>query len=358
MLSGVWDAKTARILFTLLVFVVVLGFLRGARGTLTLFLFAILFAYFIEPLVSLLQRLLRGRIRGIIATYLVLGGVFALLAVLFGPKIADEAKALLSSMPALADRVASGQLILNLGHTRGWSQQRVHEIQHLFMSHRVAILGYAEKFAGSLEAPLTRIWWLILIPILSVFFLKDARAMALDMVQLGGSTRQRSVLRGIVSDVNLMLGSYIRAQLILAALTTVVLTSVLGLMRAPFAFILGPIAGLCEFLPVVGPAVACAGIFGIALLTGYTHLLWIFLFLGTWRTVQDYVNAPRIVGKSLEISPLAEIFGVLAGGEIGGVVGALIAVPVLAMLRILWLRLQILASPDTPITSETQSTLQ
>ncbi len=55
--------------------------------------------------------------------------------------------------------------------------------------------------------------------------------------------------------------------------------------------------------------------------------------------MQDYVNGPRIMGKSLEISPLVQIFAVLAGGEIGGVVGALISVPVVAGLRILWRRL-------------------
>lgn len=355
MLSSVWDAKTARVLFTSLVFVVVLGFLHGARDTLTLFLFAILFAYFIDPLVSLFQRILRGRIKGVIATYILLGGVFAGLAIVLGPRIAEEAKALLASMPALADRMASGKIILNLGNNRGWNQERIHQIQNLFLSHRAAIMLYGEHLAESLEAPLTHIWWLILIPILSVFFLKDAHAMAMGVVDLGVGHQQKSVLRGIVSDINTMLGSYIRAQLVLAALTAVVLTCGLGLTRAPFAFILGPVAGICEFIPVVGPAVACAGIFGIALLAGYQHLLWIFLFLGTWRTVQDYVNAPRIMGKSLEISPLAEIFGVLAGGEIGGVVGALVSVPVLAILRILWLRLGVKKDPDASITGETHA---
>ena len=136
-----------------------------------------------------------------------------------------------------------------------------------------------------------------------------------------------------------MLGSYIRAQLILALLTGVVLTGVLALMGLPDAFVLGPIAGLCEFIPVVGPAVASAIIFGFGILIGFPHLLLLFLFLGSWRIIQDYVSAPRIMGKSLEISPLAEIFGVLAGGEIGGVIGALVAVPILAILRILWRRL-------------------
>jgi predicted PurR-regulated permease PerM len=87
-------------------------------------------------------------------------------------------------------------------------------------------------------------------------------------------------------------------------------------------------------------------IFLVAALTGYDHLLWLFLVLGTWRVIQDYVNAPRIMGRSLEISPLAEIFAVLAGGEIGGVVGALIAVPVLALLRTLWRHLSAAQAAD------------
>ena len=339
MFSTFWDAKTARVLFTLLTFVAFLAFLRGARDTLTLFLFAILFAYFVEPLVVFLQRPLRGRIKAIAATYLVLSGVACGLGFLLGPRVAEEGKALMTSLPALADHMTSGQFIFRVGRSQGWTQQRQMEIQQFFMSHRNTVLRYGEGWAGDLEAPLAHIWWLILIPILSLFFLKDGQSIAADMVGLATDQRKKAVLKGIVDDVNVMLGSYIRAQIILAVLTAIVLTIVLGATRVPFAFILGPLAGVFEFIPVVGPAIACALIFGLALLAGYGHLLFLFLFLGSWRIVQDYANAPRIMGKSLEISPLAEIFGVLAGGEIGGVVGALVSVPVLAVLRILWLRL-------------------
>jgi predicted PurR-regulated permease PerM len=133
-----------------------------------------------------------------------------------------------------------------------------------------------------------------------------------------------------------MLGSYIRAQLILAALTAIALTVVLGIMRVPYSFVLSPLAGVCEFVPVVGPAVACITIFGMAGIAGYTHLVWLFLVLGTWRVIQDYLNAPRIMGHSVRISPLVEIFCVLAGGDIGGVAGAMVAVPSLAILLIVW----------------------
>ncbi len=340
MLSALWDAKTARVLFTLMMFLLVLAFLHGARETLTLFLFAILFAYFIEPIVALLQRLLHGRIKGIVATYLLLGGLGTGLGFALGPMIASEVKDLVASLPKLADRVASGQFVYSIIKNQGWTQQRAMQIQQVFMDHRAEIFAYIGGLAEQMRAPLTHIWWIVLIPILSVFFLKDAGAIARGLVLLGGDNRKRLVFQRVVNDVNVMLGSYIRAQLILASLTGVVLTVGLALTHVPFAFVLGPVAGIFEFIPVVGPAVASVAIFGLALLAGYPHLLWIFLFLGTWRTIQDYVNAPRIMGSSLEISPLAEIFGVLAGGEIGGVIGALVSVPVMAILRILWRRLR------------------
>lgn len=341
MISNFWDAKTARVLSTLFLSILVLAFLHGARETLTLFLFAILFAYFVEPLVGFLSRRLHGRIKAIIVSYLLIGGVLTGLGFLLGPRIANEGRSLLQSLPAIADRVASGQFILSMSQSEGWSHAHALQIQGFFISHRNVILGYGETVISRLEAPLTHAWWIILIPILSVFFLKDAPTIAQGLVGLGTDRGGRKVLDTVVSDVHTMLGSYIRAQMILAALTAVVLTVVIGLMRTPFAFVLGPLAGLFEFIPVVGPAIACALIFGIAVVVGYNHLLALFLVLGTWRIIQDYVNAPRIMGRSLEISPLAEIFAVLAGGEIGGVVGALISVPVLATLRILWQRLNV-----------------
>ncbi len=141
-----------------------------------------------------------------------------------------------------------------------------------------------------------------------------------------------------------MLGSYIRAQLILAGLTLIAYTAVLSALRVPYALVLGPVAGFLEFVPVVGPALAAVSVFAIPVLAGYPHPGWLVVFLGAWRLLQDYVSAPRIMGKSLEINPLVQIFAVLAGGEIAGVVGALISVPAVATLRIIWRRMH----PEAP----------
>src|SRR5665213_4471367 len=103
MISKFWDSKTARVLCTVLIFALALAFLHAARETLTLFLFAILFAYFVDPLVSRLEKPLRGRIEAIAAVYLVLIALLVGLGFVLGPKIATEANALATSLPSLLD---------------------------------------------------------------------------------------------------------------------------------------------------------------------------------------------------------------------------------------------------------------
>ncbi len=340
LLDNFWDPKTARVLCTILIFAAAVLLLRAARETLTLFLFAILFAYFLAPLVNRLQVRFHGRGRAVAAVYVALVLVLTVLGLVFGPKMATEAKQLVTTLPTLADRIGTGEIVTEFGKTHHWNAERVQQVQAFLMSHRSQIVGYADSLGERIAKPIQHIWWLIIIPILSLFFLLEGEAMARVAVELGRSRAERNIFHGLLYDINVMLGSYIRAQITLAALTLVSYTLVLSIMRVPYALFLGPAAGFLEFIPVVGPAIGALAVLILAVLAGYDHGLWLVLYLGCWRLIQDYVNAPRIMGKSLEINPLTQIFAVLAGGEIGGMVGALISVPVVAMLRIMWRRIR------------------
>ncbi len=338
--SELWDPRTARVLATALIFALVLTFLRAAHETLTLFLFAVLFAYFLEPLVARLERPLRGRGKAILIVYTALIGLLVGVGFIAGPSLGDESRELTVSLPSLLDRLGSGELVRNFGQAHHLKPANVDQIQGFLVSHRNDILGYGKVIGSKIAEPAQHIWWLILIPILSLFFLRQGRELAKVPVNLGRTAVEREMIQGLLADLNLMLGSYIQAQITLAGLTLVAYTLVLSLLRVPYAVILGPLAGFLEFIPVVGPALAAVSILTIATLAGYGHVLWLVLFLALWRLTQDYVTAPRIMGRTLEINPLLQIFAVLAGGEIGGVVGALIAVPVAATIRILARRLR------------------
>ena len=129
----------------------------------------------------------------------------------------------------------------------------------------------------------------------------------------------------------------------LAALTLVVYSAFLAVMRVPYALVLGPLGGLLEFIPVVGPMAAAVLIVGVAVLSGYSHWLALIVFLACWRLIQDYVSSPRIMGDSMELHPLAAIFGVMAGGEVAGILGIFLSIPVMASLRIVFRRWRLYA---------------
>jgi predicted PurR-regulated permease PerM len=244
-------------------------------------------------------------------------------------------------------------MLQSFAQKHNWPSERIHAFQQFLQNHSDVITSYGTAAARKLASPITHIWWLLLIPILAIFFLKQGEAIAANIGNIASDQDDRILISGLFADVNVMLGSYIRAQMILALLTLVAYTVVLNIMRVPYAMILGPLSGFLEFIPVVGPAIAAVSVLLIAALAGYSHVLLLLLFVAAWRLMQDYVNAPRIMGKSLEINPVMQIFAVLAGGEIAGVVGALVSVPVVATLRIIWRRMQANSRLETPSSGET-----
>ena len=147
-------------------------------------------------------------------------------------------------------------------------------------------------------------------------------------------------MRGIVDDLNEMLAHFILSQLILAGISLVVYSIFFSILRFPYALILALAAGIMEFIPVVGPLVAAVAILGVGFLTSYPHLWMMLLFFAIWRVTQDYVVAPRVMGNKLELHPLAAIVAVLMGGELGGVLGVYLSIPVAATIRIIWKRWQ------------------
>jgi predicted PurR-regulated permease PerM len=350
------DTRAARVVVTVLLFAAALAFIYAARHTLVLFLFAIFFAYLLDPLVSRVEAWFKGsRGKAIAAVYLAIFGALAIALVLLGPRVARESSRLAQSLPALYEKVASGQIAWQIGSQRGWSAETEAKVQHFLASHRDEVLRWATSFAGRVAAFGRNAWWLALIPILAVFFLKDGRKLAQDAIDLVDRGRKRQFLGNILEDVNLMLAHYIRAQLTLAGLSLVVYTGVLLLLRVPYAVVLGIIGGFLEFIPIVGPLLAAVLILGIALATAYKHLIIVALFLGAWRLLQDYYNSPRIMGSHVELHPLATLFGVLVGAEILGVIGVYLSIPTMATLRILyrrWRALQTRESADVVVASE------
>lgn len=330
------DARTTRVLFTVLLFVLVLGFLYVAHHTLIAFLFAVFFAYLVDPAISRVEKWTRSRGLAIAAVYFLMVSVLAIFFLLVGPSIARQAQRLSESLPTLLEKVGSGQIAQEIGQQHGWSQDTRRQLQVFLAGHRQFLLRMAQRAGLRIAEVAQDAWLLIVVPILAAFFLRDGRSFSQILLSFAHARPQREFLEGVLRDLNQMLAHFIRAQLILAAFSLVLYTAFMSAMQVPYALVLGTAGGILEFIPVVGPLVAALLILGAALLLSYPHWVVLLVFLALWRVIQDYLVSPRIMGESMELHPLGAIFGVLAGGEIAGVLGIYLSIPVMASLRIVW----------------------
>jgi predicted PurR-regulated permease PerM len=337
------DSRTARALVTVLLFALVLGFLYVARATLIAFLFAIFFAYLVSPLVNRLEGVLRGRVQAIAVIYSLLIVLVVLFFLGVGPKVTREGAKLGQSLPALLTQLSSGQIAQQLGSEHGWNTKTTELAQSFLVSHSDDITQLAQRVGLRVADVAKQAWLFFVVPLLSIFFLKDGRNFSDFLLSAIQSRPQREFLENVLNDLNQMLAHFIRAQLTLAALTLVMYSAVLGILRVPYALVLGTMGGVLEFVPVVGPLAAALVIMGVALLMSYKHWLILVIFLGIWRLLQDYVSSPRIMGESMELHPLAAIFGVMAGGEVAGILGVYLSIPVMASLRIVFRRWRLYA---------------
>ena len=197
----------------------------------------------------------------------------------------------------------------------------------------------------ALVGTLSYLPWLVLIPVLAFFLLKDAhRFRRAALAALPHRVRLRA--RRLFDELNVVLAAYIRAHLLACALIGTVCGVVFAILGVPYAVLLGVLAGILEFVPLVGPFLAAV----IATLVAAFHspilAPRVAGFLAVLRVLHDYVIYPRLVGRGLHLHPFVVVIAVLAGIELGGVVGLFMAVPVAAIISVVYRHW--LEEPDRP----------
>jgi predicted PurR-regulated permease PerM len=150
---------------------------------------------------------------------------------------------------------------------------------------------------------------------------------------------KRELADDLLSDVNLLLAQYMRALLLLCSATFFCYSIFFSIMQVPFGILLAALAFALEFIPMIGPLTAGVTIVLVAALSG-AHAIAVAIFLIAYRLFQDYILSPHLMSRGLELHPLGVIFGVFAGAEVAGIAGAFLSVPVLALIRVFYRRLQ------------------
>jgi predicted PurR-regulated permease PerM len=360
-----FDSRTFRVLLTITAFAAGAAIVYAGRHTFLLFLFALLFAYVLEPAITHVERRVgMSRLRAIAVLYLILFLVLGGLITLAVPRVVEEGRRLVVAFPGLLEQVGSGEIAHRLGERHGWSETTQITLERWLTDHRQNIIVVLNALEARAAAGSANIGWAALTPILAFFFLRDKRSIGEAVLDLFEDDQAREWVARMLADLDLMLAQFIRAQLTLALLSAVAYTTFLLTARFPYGVALGVMGGVLEFIPFVGWLVTATVLVTIAFLTSYPHWIALLVFIGVWRLTQDYVNMPYVMGRGLKLHPLAAIFGVLVGGEIAGVPGVFLSIPIIATLRIVWKNWQerrrmtgVSRSPDRPVRRAASSNL-
>ena len=350
-----FDRHAARHVWTAILVVAGVYLVYLVRDTLFVFILALLFAYLLSPLVNLLDRFLPGkrtRTPALALAYIIFVGLVVLFAIQIGSRIAEQARQLATDLPAriAAWQTPDSELPPWLDSARLELLAKLKDTVTTRMGDLIAALPQAGlKFINVAS----QLIYVVIIPILSFFFLKDGgliRDHILDLVQAGPT---RVLLDDVMADVHLLLAHYMRALLMLSTATFIAYNIAFVIMGVPYGVLLAALAGILEFIPMVGPLGAGVAILIVAII-GHAPVLGILIFLVGYRLFQDYILSPHLMGQGVEVHPLLVLFGVFAGAEVAGIAGTLLSVPVLAMVRILYLRIRrsrvrIRPGPVTPV---------
>jgi predicted PurR-regulated permease PerM len=337
------DPKAARCTWTATLILLLLGTVYLIREVLIVFVIALLFAYLLYPLMDLIDRHLTSKTRtpALAITFVLLIGILAGLGISVGSVVAEQAANLAKQAPGLLDRlrqnpVPGPQAVTSL------KSQVLGLLEGQLRQHYNDLAMAVPRVALKVLSASGNLIYLILIPLLSFLILRDGKAILAAFLEM--LEPERETAEDTLADIHELLLLYMRALLFLCCATLISFSIVLSSIGLPFALLLATIAFALEFIPLVGPLTAALIIIAVSIVSGYPHVWWVVIFLAIYRLLQDYGLSPLLMSKGVELHPLMIIFGVLAGGEIGGVAGVFLSIPALAVLRLFYRRLNKLQS--------------
>lgn len=332
-----WSTTTKRVIAVIGVAFATL-FVLHVFDVLTPFIWAAVFAYVFGPLVGLLQRRSGAPRWLVVATLFAgLGLVVYLLGKLLAPVLIDELGDLRTTFPRL---VASVQQQL-VGALAGSGYEGVAASLFEQINTLAQFLG-ANAFRVALNV-LEGLLKVLVFVIALFYLLRDGPRFTGGLRDLLPASHREELAR-LAGRINLVLGQYVRGQVILIAIMSTATTIGLSLLQVPFSFLIGLLTGVLETIPIVGPITA--GAIAVLVALGHpapfgwgqtTYALVVALMYTVLRHIEDYVVIPQVIGRIVELHPLLVIFALLSGGATAGLLGIILAVPVAASLRLVTL---------------------
>ncbi len=327
--------KIYRRLFLTAVSIAGLYFLYRVRIVLVPFIFAFLLAYILNPLVRIVEKKKVPKGLAILLVYLVVFGLLVLVIMFGVPHIMEEFNRLGRAIPRLTEEVQGIIAHLEKRYSKftlpeGIKQVLDERIKHL----EGALINTVRAGTGSLVRMFSYLLGLVIAPIFTYYMLKDLERIK-DSFTLTIPRLYRSDVLAIGRDLDEIISGFLRGHLLISLIVGLLTGIGISLIGLDFAFIIGVIAGVAELVPYLGPFITAVPAVALALLVSNKTAVYAVIVIIIVQQLESAVISPKILGQNMGLHPLLVIFALLAGGELAGFWGVLLAVPAAAAIKVI-----------------------
>jgi len=332
-----------RIVFFASIFLAIILILIFIRGALFPIAFSLFLAYLLDPAADFLESKKIPRVLAALLLLLVAGSLLVLAVLVLVPILQKELQKLIESIPQIIAAIEKNIFPLVEKYLRrkipgtfqGVFNEAVKAAAGIDMEDVKPVAKIIAGAFSGLIGVLTALLALILIPVLTFFFLRDFDTITLRIAALF----PRDVKPWLVArfrDVDEVLGGFVRGQLTVCLIMATLYSIGLSVIGVDLAVLIGTIGGLGLIVPFVGAAIACfmAMVMSLATFGLDIHILYILGWWGFVHLWEAYLFTPTIVGHRVGLSPLGVILSLYIGGEALGGIGLLLAIPTIAVLKV------------------------
>jgi predicted PurR-regulated permease PerM len=298
-------------------------------------------AYLLNPIVNYFEKHKITRSFGVLIIYLVIIGIIFILSFLVIPKTGREIKGLLIVLPRYFKKLSKFiddlymKYYLSLDNMPPIFQSIEEIILNNINAIENVIITSISRFFEGIVSTFSKVVSLILIPILTFYFLKDKEYFKTKLY-LTIPKNNRKEVKELFLEIDRSLSQFIRGRLLLAVYVGIATTILLLVLRIDFAIVIGMITGIADIIPYFGPFIGFLPAVFFGLLSSPIKALWVSIFFVGIQWVENNVLAPKIIGESTGIHPVTILLALVIGGGIFGVMGMIFSIPAVAIIKILF----------------------
>lgn len=343
-MGKIWDNPYLRFIILALLLFALYSVLRDLQGVLIGFLVAFLLAYLLSPFVERVARR-ANRAAGVIAVVLVLLALLGLLWLL-GIQISAQLSSFIVKIPMLIEILrelpfrAARLIDPHFGAIFQQVYLNLERLSRLLTEQFLPRLSSTPQGDGLITMQtLTRIAGggaqIAIILVMTLYLLYNFPAYARSFLR-AFPHRYRPIVEDLVSTAGVSVGGYVRGQIFIAFCVGVMVFIGLALLRVPLALALGVLAGIANLIPFLGPILAAIPTAFLGLTQSSAHMLGALAVLVIANQIDGHVLTPLVFSRVISLDPVTVIVAILIGSALLGFIGALIAVPAAAFLKVLY----------------------